>query len=342
MNKRLFLLLNLAISSNLLFIVLFFIVYYSILCAYSLKPDGEPLGMAVYIIFFFMIFVWLSKVSIFIILAHKGKQNSYISQFFDRIKFEKNFRYKILLIAILCDYLFHRIVPAVLNFAGYILKDLSSVCSHMADSYGLLFPAWLGGVFVCYLSLVVWFWITKRLGKQKNIEQHNEPVHCEVSGSSNFIYILFWILNLFFTPITPILILCTILIFSVFSKMASFPVVSWKIFLFVFAICVMLIFYIARFFIFPLIYKYSRNRQIIRFFDRIKNECKFRKKVFTTTFLVDISMIILFLSEVPLSSIKNYIIGFIFFTVLGGGGVLMCYLSLVVWFWITKRLGKVP
>ena len=165
MNKRLFLLLNLAISSNLLFIVLFFIVYYSILCAYSLKPDGEPLGMAVYIIFFFMIFVWLSKVSIFIILAHKGKQNSYISQFFDKIKFEKNFRYKILLLAILCDYLFHRIVPAVLNFAGYILKDLNSVCSHMADSYGLLFPAWLGGVFVCYLSLVVWFWITKRLGK---------------------------------------------------------------------------------------------------------------------------------------------------------------------------------
>ena len=114
MNKVSFILFNLLISSNLLFVFLLVTIFYVFLVFYSLINGLEPFGLAIWISLFFVFFVWIFKVLIFIILSQIKHKDTYMAQFFERIKNERKYKFKIVLYALLSDFLCIFIIPVCL------------------------------------------------------------------------------------------------------------------------------------------------------------------------------------------------------------------------------------
>ena len=52
------------------------------------------------------------------------------------------------------------------------------------------------------------------------------------------------------------------------------------------------------------------------------------------------AIILTFLSEVFFTDIRNFLSGFILYSLIGGGGVTLSYLSLIVWFKIANLMNK--
>ena len=159
MNKASFILFNLLISSNLLFVFLLLTFLYIFLMFYSLINGLEPFGLAIWISLFFVFFVWIFKVLIFIILSQIKHKDTYMAQFFERIKNERKYKFKVVLYALLSDFLCIFIIPVCLC----IIKKTSIVDLLFFNILGSLL--WGGGVTLSYLSLIIWFKIRNLINK---------------------------------------------------------------------------------------------------------------------------------------------------------------------------------
>ena len=159
MNKFLFFLFNFLISSNLLFETLLYGFLYTIYLIYRCNKNIEPLGLIVYYFLAFSVLVWIFKVLIFIILSQIKHKDTYMEQFFERIKNERKYKFKIVLYALLSDFLCIFIIPVCLC----IIKKTSIVDLLFFNILGSVL--WGGGVTLSYLSLIIWYKISKKLSK---------------------------------------------------------------------------------------------------------------------------------------------------------------------------------
>ena len=165
MNKASFILFNLLISSNLLFVFLLLTFFYIFLIFYSLINGLEPFGLAIWISLFFVFFVWIFKVLIFIILSQIKHKDTNMAQFFERIKNERKYKFKIVLYALLSDFLCIFLTPIIETFIFNIFPNNSYEYIDCFLSNIAAFILWGGGVTLSYLSLIVWFKITNSLNK---------------------------------------------------------------------------------------------------------------------------------------------------------------------------------
>ena len=159
MNKFLFLLFNFLISSNLLFETLLYGFLYTIYLIYRSNKSIEPLGLMVFYFLAFSVLVWIFKILIFILLSQIKRKNTYMGQFFEKIKNDKKYKFKIVLYALLSDFLYIFIIPVCLC----IIKKTSIVDLLFFNILGSLL--WGGGVTLSYLSLIIWFKIRNLINK---------------------------------------------------------------------------------------------------------------------------------------------------------------------------------
>lgn len=150
-------------------------------------------------------------------------------------------------------------------------------------------------------------------------------------------YLLFCFLNFLLTPIVPILSVSFIVIFIALNKHSSNEFILKENLFGLSLIVSLFLYYVSRLFIFPLIYKFSKdNPYISKFFKRIRHEKVFRIKVLLFSILADMAVILAFLSEALLTDINSFLPAFILFTLIGGGGVFISYLALIIWFRFKK------
>ena len=86
-----------------------------------------------------------------------------MAQFFERIKNERKYKFKVVLYALLSDFLCIFLTPIMYTF---IFSNNSSEYINCFLSIIAAFVLWGGGVTLSYLSLIVWFSITKKYNKQ--------------------------------------------------------------------------------------------------------------------------------------------------------------------------------
>jgi|GEM_PF-2793012 hypothetical protein len=154
-------------------------------------------------------------------------------------------------------------------------------------------------------------------------------------------YLLFWILNFLLTPVIPILLVSATVIFIALNEYSNNEFILKDCFLVFNLIVFLLLYYVSKLFIFPLIYKFSKNNKYIsNFFERIKKQKSFRYKVLFFSILTDIIVILAFLASSFLTDIKYFVQAFVFYFLIGGGGVFICYVSLILWFKIEEKLSK--
>ena len=165
MNKILFLLFNFLISSNLLFETLLYGFLYTIYLIYRCNKNIEPLGLIVYYFLAFSVLVWIFKVLIFIILSQIKHKDTYMEQFFERIKNERKYKFKIVLYALLSDFLCIFLTPIIESFIFNIFSNNSSEYIDCFLSNIAAFVLWGGGVTLSYLSLIIWYKVNKKLSK---------------------------------------------------------------------------------------------------------------------------------------------------------------------------------
>ena len=150
--------------------------------------------------------------------------------------------------------------------------------------------------------------------------------------------ILFLFLNLLLTPASSILLFYLIVLFISFEKYSNGKIVWGDNFFIVFLLCILLVFFIFKLCIFPLIYILNKNNLYIHnFFEKIAHNQNFRNKVLVFACITDIIIILLFSAETFLYSIKDLPFVFIVHSLFGLGGVFICYLSLIIWFKIRKH-----
>ena len=153
-------------------------------------------------------------------------------------------------------------------------------------------------------------------------------------------FILFFILNLLFTPVIPFLLISAMFVWILISGTYGNTTISENIPVILITLAIMLLFFIVKFISFPLIYKYGNNLLIYNFFTKIKKNIKFRCKVLFYAFLIDFLSISLLLNETLRFNIKDFPMGFLFCYISGAGGLLFCYLSLIISFQINKIKSK--
>lgn len=140
------------------------------------------------------------------------------------------------------------------------------------------------------------------------------------------------------TPVIPILLVSSTVIFIALNEYSNNEFILKDCFLVFNLIVFLLLYYVSKLFIFPLIYKFSKNNQYIsNFFERIKKQKSFRYKVLLFSFLADIIVILAFLASLFLTDIKDFLQAFVFYFLIGGGGVFICYLSLILLFKIEEN-----
>ena len=136
---------------------------------YSLINGLEPFGLAIWISLFFVFFVWIFKVFIFIILSQIKHKDTYMAQFFERIKNERKYKFKVVLYALLSDFLCIFLTPIIETFIFNIFPNNSSEYIDCFLSNIVAFILWGGGVTLSYLSLIIWFKIRKHKINCKNV-----------------------------------------------------------------------------------------------------------------------------------------------------------------------------
>ena len=88
-----------------------------------------------------------------------------MEQFFERIKNERKYKFKIVLYALLSDFLCIFLTPIIESFIFNIFSNNSSEYIDCFLSNIVAFILWGGGITLSYLSLIVWFKISKKLTK---------------------------------------------------------------------------------------------------------------------------------------------------------------------------------
>ena len=101
MNKILFLLFNFLISSNLFFKLLFYVFIFTFYIIYHNDHNIDPFGIFLSCSILFVFFVWIFKILIFIVLSQIKHKDTYMEQFFERIKNERKYKCKVVLYALL-------------------------------------------------------------------------------------------------------------------------------------------------------------------------------------------------------------------------------------------------
>ncbi len=143
------------------------------------------------------------------------------------------------------------------------------------------------------------------------------------------------------TPVIPILLVSSIVIIIALNEYSNNEFILKDCFLVFNLIVFLLLYYVSKLFIFPLIYKFSKNNQYIgNFFEKIKKQKSFRYKVLLFSVLADIILILAFLASSFLTDIKDFLQAFGFYFLIGGGGVFISYLSLIVWFKMREKSSK--
>ena len=153
-------------------------------------------------------------------------------------------------------------------------------------------------------------------------------------------FTLFFILNLIFTPIIPFLLISSMFVWISISETYDNVSTNENIPLILITLAILFLFYIAKFISFPIIYKYGKNLLIYKFFTKIKKNIKFRFKVLSYAFLIDFLSISLLLNETLQFNIKDFPMGFLFCYISGAGGLLFCYLSLIIFFKVNQIKSK--
>ena len=167
MNKFLFLLFNFLISSNLLFETLLYGFLYTIYLIYRSNKSIEPLGLMVFYFLAFSVLVWIFKILIFILLSQIKRKNTYMGQFFEKIKNDKKYKFKVVLYALLSDFLCIFLTPIIETFIFNIFPNNSSEYIDCFLSNIVAFVLWGGGVTLSYLSLIIWFKIRNLMNKSR-------------------------------------------------------------------------------------------------------------------------------------------------------------------------------
>lgn len=162
MNKPLFLLFNFLISSNWLFKILFlifitiFVLFFSVSEHFFSLDDNVPFGIAIWIGIFSLFFTWIFKVLIFILLFQLKRTDTYMGKFFEKIKNEKSYRYKVILYALLCDFFCLFIIPIILYIiSNSFINNTDSIVNLLLFDIGSS-VLWGGGITLSYLSLIIW------------------------------------------------------------------------------------------------------------------------------------------------------------------------------------------
>ena len=92
-----------------------------------------------------------------------------MTQFFERIKNERKYKFKVVLYALLSDFLCIFLTPIMETFIFNIFPDNSSTYRDFFFSNIVSFFLWGGGVTLSYLSLIIWFKIRKHKINCKNV-----------------------------------------------------------------------------------------------------------------------------------------------------------------------------
>ena len=165
MNKILFLLFNFLISSNLFFKLLFYVFIFTFYIIYHNDHNIDPFGIFLSCSILFVFFVWIFKILIFIVLSQIKHKDTYMEQFFERIKNERKYKCKVVLYALLSDFLCIFLTPIIESFIFNIFSNNSSEYIDCFLSNIVAFILWGGGITLSYLSLIVWFKISKKSTK---------------------------------------------------------------------------------------------------------------------------------------------------------------------------------
>ena len=164
MNKFWFLFLNVVISSNLLFVLLCPICFKPIsLIFYSIErcfvSDADISGFGVFLIsgLFTCLLFWGFKVLIFILLSHCKCKDSYMGQFFERMKNDGKYMLKVFWFALLSDIFCILIIPAYIDSIVSFFFDEKGITSFSFSASIVLG----GGVTLSYVSLMIWIKISR-------------------------------------------------------------------------------------------------------------------------------------------------------------------------------------
>ena len=88
-----------------------------------------------------------------------------MAQFFEKIKNEQKYKFKVVLYALLSDFLCIFLTPIIQTFIFNIFSNNSSEYIDCFLSNIVAFVLWGGGVTLSYLSLIIWFKIRKLMNK---------------------------------------------------------------------------------------------------------------------------------------------------------------------------------
>ena len=145
------LLINLLISSNILPSIIFTVLLIIGFADLSSIPISQGVGFYILVCLWIitMLLTLISKICIFPYLYKKLSKNNFIFDYLEKIRLDKLYAIKILIFAFVLDFCIT---------CSYILVS--------CVNYMTLFNIFcFGGVFICYLSLIVWFKISKKLTK---------------------------------------------------------------------------------------------------------------------------------------------------------------------------------
>ena len=159
MNKFWFLFFNVVISSNLLFWILGSIcielsagIFYTIERCFVSDADISGFGIFLISCLFTCLLFLGFKVLIFILLSHCKCKDSYMGQFFERMKNDGKYMLKVFWFALLSDIFCILIIPAYIDSIVSFFFDEKGITSFSFSASIVLG----GGVTLSYVSLMIW------------------------------------------------------------------------------------------------------------------------------------------------------------------------------------------
>ena len=145
------LLINLLISSNILPSIIFTILLIIGFADLSSIPISQGVGFYILVCLWIitMLLTLISKICIFPYLYKKLSKNNFIFDYLEKIRMDKHLAVEILIFAIILDFsiAYSYIHITCLNYMSFV----NLFC--------------FGGVFICYLSLIIWFKIRNLINK---------------------------------------------------------------------------------------------------------------------------------------------------------------------------------
>ncbi|CDC21826.1 unknown [Clostridium sp. CAG:306] len=147
----LLILINILISSNILPAMIFTLLLIIGFADMSSIPISQEVGFyfLVCLWFFTMLLILICKICIFPYCYKNLSKNNFLFDYIEKIRLDKKFAIKILLSVIILDFC---ITYSYINIPCFSYMSLFNVFC-------------FGGVFICYLSLIVWFKIKEKSSK---------------------------------------------------------------------------------------------------------------------------------------------------------------------------------